>query len=155
MNSRWLTIKQLDKQLNDWQTVSYQYPRPKVGWVKTIRSALTMSVEQLASRLGLSRGRIAQLESAEIDDAVTLHTLKKVAEAMDCEFVYAIVPKRMTTIESIIHKQAELVANHRVDRTAHTMSLESQSVASDYLKKQKEELTKKLIDHLDKKLWKK
>ena len=52
MNSRWLTIKQLDKQLKEWQAVNKKYGMPRTGWVKTLRLALSMSAEQLGSRLG-------------------------------------------------------------------------------------------------------
>ncbi|MDR3476862.1 MAG: mobile mystery protein A [Gammaproteobacteria bacterium] len=153
MNKHWLTIKQLDKQLKEWQTVSKQYGVPRAGWVKTLRTALSMSAEQLADRLGLTRSRINQLESAEIHDAVTLRSLKEAANAMECEFVYAIVPKNQSSLEDIIKKRAEQIANERVTRVAHSMSLEAQSVDADILKRQKDELTQSLIENLNKKFW--
>jgi predicted DNA-binding mobile mystery protein A len=153
MNSRWLTIKQLDRQLKEWQAVSKKYGRPRDGWVKTLRVALSMSAEQLASRLGLTRSRITQLENAEIHDAVTLRTLKEAANAMECEFVYAIVPKNQTSLEDIIKRRAEQIAKERVARIAHSMSLEAQSVDTDILKKHKEDLAKNLMEHLNKKFW--
>jgi predicted DNA-binding mobile mystery protein A len=153
MNNRWLAIKQLDKQLKEWRAVSNKYGRPRAGWVKTLRVALSMSAEQLANRLRLTRSRITQLENAEIHDAVTLRTLKEVANAMGCEFVYAIVPQHNSTLEKIIKTRAEEIAKERVTRVAHSMSLESQSVNEDILKKQKQELVKNLMEHLNKKFW--
>ncbi len=153
MNSSWLTIKQLDQQLKEWQAVSKKYGLPRVGWVKTLRMALSMTAEQLANRLGLTRSRITQLENAEIHDAVTLRTLKEAANAMECELVYAIVPKKQTTLEKIIRKRAEQVAKERVTKTAHSMSLEAQSVDASILEKQQEDLVKSLVENLNKKLW--
>jgi len=153
MNDRWLTIKQLDRQLKEWQAVCRQYGRPRVGWVRTLRAALNMSAEQLANRLGLTRSRITQLENAEIHDAVTIRTMKEVANAMECEFVYAIVPKNNSSLEAIIKARAEQVANEKVNRVAHSMSLEAQSVDNEALKMQKNELTEKLTTRLNKKLW--
>ncbi|TAK76793.1 MAG: mobile mystery protein A [Gammaproteobacteria bacterium] len=153
MNNRWLAIKQLDRQLKEWQVVNSQSARPRAGWVKTLRVALSMSAEQLAKRLGLTRSRITQLESAEVRDAVTLRTLKEAANAMGCELVYAIVPKGNTTLESIIKEQAKEVAKERVASIAHSMSLEAQSLDADSLKKQQEQLVKSLMEHLNKKLW--
>ena len=153
MSSHWLMIEQLDKQLKEWQAVSRKYGRPRGGWVKTLREALSMSVEQLANRLRLSRSRIAQLENAEIHDAVTLRTLREVANALECEFVYAIVPKNHSSLESIIKTRAEQVAIERIARVAHSMSLEAQSVDNNILKKQKELLTKSLTEHFNKKFW--
>lgn len=153
MNIRWLTIRQLDKQLEEWQAVNGKYGRPRAGWIKTVRDALCMSVEQLGKRLGLSRSRITQLENAEIHDAVTLRSLKEAANAMGCEFVYAIVPRNNSTLENIIKSRAQEIANEKVARVAHSMSLEAQSIDTDILKKQKEELTQSLIEHLNKKIW--
>jgi predicted DNA-binding mobile mystery protein A len=153
MNNQWLAIKQLDRQLKDWQAVSNKYGKPRAGWVKTLREALSMSVEQLANRLGLTRGRIAQLENAEVHDAVTLRTLKEAANAMECEFVYAIVPKGNSTLEDIIKTRAEQIAHERISRVAHTMALEEQLLDDNILKSQKSELARNLMEHLNKKLW--
>ncbi len=153
MNNQWLTIKQLDRQLQEWKTVSSKYSRPKMGWIKTLRVALSMSAEQFANRLGLTRGRVNQLESAEIHDAVTLRTLKEAANALECELVYAIVPKG-GSLEDIIKTRAENIAKKQVASVAHTMSLEAQSVDATALKRQQDELAESLMEHLNKKLWK-
>jgi predicted DNA-binding mobile mystery protein A len=153
MNNRWLTIKQLDRQLKEWQSVSKKYGMPRAGWIKTLRVALSMTAEQLAGRLGLTRSRITQLEKAEIHDAVTLRALKGAANAMGCKLVYAIVPKGNSTLENIIKTRAEQLAKETVARVAHSMSLEAQSVDTDILKYQKEELAKNLMEHLNKKFW--
>lgn len=153
MNNHSLMLKQLDRELKEWQIISKKYGRPRVGWVKTIREALSMSAEQLSRRLGLTRSRITQLENAEMHDAVTLRTLKETANAMGCEFIYAIVPKDHSTLENIIKTRAEQIANERITSVAHSMSLEAQSVDADILKTQKEELVKSLMEHLNKKFW--
>lgn len=153
MSNPWLAIKQLDRQLKEWQAVSQKYGTPRIGWVKTLREALSMTAEQLANRLGLSRARIVQLENSEVNDAVTLRALKEAASAMECEFVYAIVPKGNATLEDIIKTRAAQVAHERIATVAHTMALEEQSVDSHLLKTQKNELTRTLTEHLNKKLW--
>jgi predicted DNA-binding mobile mystery protein A len=153
MNNRWLTIKQLDKQLQIWRKANEQYIKPQVGWVKTIREALSMTTEQLAERLNLKRGRVAQLEQAEIEGAITLKTLTKVADALGCELVYAIIPKREKNLEEIINAQAEEVATRRIKTVSHTMSLESQGIDEKIIKKQKKILIRKLAENFDKKIW--
>ena len=153
MKNQWLTIKQLDKQLKEWQAISKKYGKPRAGWIKTLRVALSMSAEQFADRLGLTRGRVNQLEKSEVHDAVTLWSLKEAANALGCELVYAIVPKGSSTLEDIIKTRAEQVAKERVARVAHSMSLEAQSVDADTLKSQKDVLAKSLMEHLNKKFW--
>jgi predicted DNA-binding mobile mystery protein A len=153
MNNQWLTIHQLDKQITDWQILKEKYGQPRSGWIKTLRVALSMSAEQLAKRLGLTRGRINQLENAEIHDSVTLRALKEAANALGCELIYAIVPKGNSTLETVLKNRASQVANEQVARVAHSMSLEAQSVDEDTIKIQKEMLTKSLLENLNKKLW--
>ena len=103
-----------------------QLAQPKGGWVKYIRNALGMTAEQLAKRLQLSRRRVVIIEHAEVQNETTLSTLRKVAEAMDCQLVYAIVPK--TTISEIIEKQARKFVMKHLQDVSHHMKLESQSV---------------------------
>lgn len=144
MNKRWQTIKELDEQLRDWQTANQKFGRPPTGWVKTLRTALRMTTEQLASRVGLKRSRIVQLENAEVNDAVTLRTLREAANAIDCDLVYAIVPKANSSLETIIKHQAEQLAHQRVAR--ETEDIET-------LQQQKAQLSTRLIENFNKKLW--
>lgn len=146
-------IRQLDKQLNEWQLVRRKYGTPRAGWIKTLRVALSMSTEQFASRLGLTRGRVNQLENAEVHHSVTLRSLNEAANALGCELIYAIVPKGSSTLEGIIKTRAEQVAKERIASVAHSMSLEAQSVNADMLKIQKDELAKSLVEHLNKNFW--
>jgi transcriptional regulator with XRE-family HTH domain len=48
----------------------------------------------LAERLGITSSGARKLEQAEAVDAITLGTLRRVAEALDCELQYALVPRR-------------------------------------------------------------
>jgi predicted DNA-binding mobile mystery protein A len=153
MKNHWLTIQQLDQQLKEWQAVSNKYGKPRAGWIKTLRVALMMSAEQFAKRLGLSRARVNQLESAETHDAVTLRTLREAANALGCELVYAIVPKGGSTLEGIIKTRAEEIAKERVVQVAHSMSLENQSINVATLEHLKEEIAINLIQHLNKSFW--
>lgn len=153
MNNRFLVLRQLDKQLNDWQALRAKSPRPKFGWVKTIRKALGMTADDLARRLGRQRQRIVQLEHAEMTGGITLRTLQNVAEAMDCTFVYAIVPKK-SSLENIVQSRAYSVAVKRVERVASSMALEAQNLQDEQKRNQIEELTKNLLEHSWQKLWK-
>jgi DNA-binding Xre family transcriptional regulator len=60
-------------------------PRPRSGWVKSIREALGMSASAFARRLGMSHAGVRKLELAEANDAICLASLRKIAEALDCE----------------------------------------------------------------------
>lgn len=68
--------------------------RLRTGWVHYMRTALGMSLKNLAQRAGISVPTAAQSEKRENQGKVTLETLRKMAAAMDCELVYAFVPKK-------------------------------------------------------------
>ena len=58
-----------------------------------MREAQFLSHRQLSARLGGVRTSIQYFERAEEGGTITLNNLRKCAEAMDCELVYALRPK--------------------------------------------------------------
>ena len=141
MNQQLLAIEQLDKKLPSWRQALHFF-QPSKGWVKLLRQSLGMTTEDLARRLDVDRSRISHIEKAELDGALTLHTLKEVANALNCELTYALVPR--TSLKEIINKQALKVAKNRVERVAHSMALEDQATTL----KSKQKLFKEEKDRL-------
>jgi predicted DNA-binding mobile mystery protein A len=127
-------------------------PQAPEGWIATVRTALGMSREQLAQRLGLKRGRIFQAEQSEVDGVATLKTMQAAAEAMGCQFVYAIVPKA-GKIEDVIAAQARKKARAIVARTAGTMGLEGQALPVDKYEERVERLAQDMIGDMPRDLW--
>ena len=146
MKSRPLLLKQIDRQIKPWQTLRLKQSRPKMGWVRTLRIALGMTLQELASRVGVEQGRIIQIEKAEIEGGLTLRSLKSVAHALNCELIYALVPK--TSLENMLKARAEQVACVRLERVAHSMALEAQSLPKKQKKEQFAELVKSLLEDL-------
>ena len=156
MINQLLKIKQFDKHLKEWQAVHHNHARPKLGWIKTFRKTLGMTAQQFAQRLGVKRARVVQLEQAEIQDKVTLHTLKKAAAAMNCELIYAFIPKQsphIKTLEDVIKQQARELATEKIERISHSMSLEAQSISKSKQIEQRDAYIKKLLTGSLKKLW--
>ena len=146
---RALARKNLDKRLNSIRTLK-ELARPPKGWVKAIREALGMTAEQMASRLRVTKPRIYRLEKAESEGALTLESLQRAASALDCELVYALVPKQ--PLETMIEQRALLEAKKRMRAAAHTMSLEDQSVDEVDQCQQMDALAKEL-EHAGSALW--
>jgi predicted DNA-binding mobile mystery protein A len=67
---------------------------PYRGWIRYIRDALHMNGFQLARRVGVRQPSIARLEQKEREETITLRALRRVAHALDCELVYALIPRR-------------------------------------------------------------
>ena len=121
-----LRLKQLDRALEPYRAAR-EVPRPSKGWIRTIRQALGVSSGELARRLGTSRQLPLQLEKGEAEDRVTLKSLRTAANALDCDLVYAFVP-RAGSIEESIENRARTEAKNRVLGVEHSMALENQAV---------------------------
>lgn len=125
--------------------------RPPRGWIKAIREALGMTTAQLAERIHLSQPRVPQLEKAEIEDSLTLKTLRQAAEGLDCTLVYALVPNR--ALDEMLRERAQTVADRQLARTHHTMKLENQALGSRELKTERERLVGELLRGDPRRLW--
>ena len=69
--------------------------KPGIGasWIRSIRTQHNIQGKQLAKKMQVSPARISVLEKDEQRGAVTLKMMQKAADALDCTFVYALIPK--------------------------------------------------------------
>jgi len=73
-----------------------------------------------------SRQLPLQLEKAEAEDAITLKSLRTVANALGCDLTYALVP-RTGTMQKLVENRTRAQARERVLRVEHSMALEDQA----------------------------
>lgn len=123
-----LRLRQLTRSLSAFEAAK-QETRPQRGWLRAIREGLGLSLENVGKRLGQSRRRIQEFEKAEAEDRITLDSLRRVAAALDCELVYAIVPKS-GTITELAERRARAHATEDVLDVEHTMALENQATGN-------------------------
>jgi predicted DNA-binding mobile mystery protein A len=119
---RQLRLSQLDRTL---QVMRTPLPRPTSGWISSVREALGITLNQIGKQIGSSRQAVQQLERAEATDRITLGALRRAAEAMGCELVYALVPKSGTFAE-LAERPVRDRAARDVKSVMHTMMLEDQ-----------------------------
>lgn len=117
--------KTLDQRLGALKPTD-QYARPPRGWIRALRDALGLSAAQLGGLLGIRSQSVDDIEKSEVNDRITLETLSRVAAAMDCRLVYALVPN--SSLEGMVRKRAEAIALAAIRRVSHTMALEDQQV---------------------------
>ena len=67
--------------------------RPTRGWLRAVREAIGARQEAIAKRMGVQRQSYARLETTETRGTISLSTLQKAAEAMDCDVIYYLVPR--------------------------------------------------------------
>ncbi|TLY76623.1 MAG: helix-turn-helix domain-containing protein, partial [Gammaproteobacteria bacterium] len=109
-----LAVEQLDQRLPRLREAAEEMRRqaPRTGWVKAIRTALGMSDRIFAKRLGIAHGSLQELERNERNGSVTLESLRRAAEALDADLVYAIVPRK--PLRATITERARAVAAERL-----------------------------------------
>ena len=143
-------LEQLDASLAQFAPLRNLQP-PKKGWIRAIRDALGMSGRQLGQRMSVSKMWITDMERLEANGATSLKTLRRAAEAMDCELVYALVPK--TSLKETLLKQARRKVRQDMARASHTMALEDQALSQDEVGKATETAAASLLDKIPKAFW--
>lgn len=112
--------------------------------MRAIRDALGMSSSELAARLGIAQPSVIALERSEERDTVQLGTLRRAADALDCDLVYFLVPR--TSLSDAIKAQAHGRAAAQLEIVAHHMRLEDQAVGEDDTAALLDDLADNLID---------
>ncbi len=110
-----------------------------------------MTQKQLAERMRVSRGAITTLEADEVEGRVTLDRLRRVADALGCEFQYHLVPR--TSLENAIANQATKRAAVKLARVHVTQTLEASAVASTTLSHQLKDLADEMQTQRASDLW--
>jgi len=121
-----------------------EIPRPHRGWIRAVREALGMSTTELGRRMGISQQSVVDLERSEGRSTIQIDTLERAAAAMECELVYAIIPR--TSLEEIIQTRAHEKARQQLATVEHHSRLEYQSISETDLEAQINEAAAALID---------
>lgn len=101
-----------------------------------------MTTRQMARRVGVSAVSISSLERSERAGTVQLDTLRRAADALNCDLVYALVPR--DSLDETVVRQARIIAEHEVLRVDRTMRLEDQADDRDQAAKV-DQFTKRLL----------
>lgn len=151
MDKQQLIISQLEKRVSAFSE-AVAIPTPPSGWVKAVRNALGMTLEQLGKKLSVSKQAALEIEKREKEGRITINSLRETAHAMDMKLVYGFVPKD-GSFEKLIDKKATALAKEIVLRTSQSMKLEDQENSDERIAKAIEEKTLKLKQQLPKALW--
>jgi predicted DNA-binding mobile mystery protein A len=124
---------------------------PAGGWVKRIRTALGMTAKQLGRRVGVSQNAISEAERAEVEGRISLKTLKKIADGLDSDLVYALVPR--APLDQIVHNNSNRAAHRIVGEISQGMALEGQSTDDSARAAQVDALRERLIAEGSSQIW--
>jgi predicted DNA-binding mobile mystery protein A len=121
-----LRLQQLERSMQPF-LAAREVARPQRGWIRAIREAAGMTLRELATRMKSSLSLAAQFERSEAEYRITLNSLRQVADALGCDLVYALVPKR-GDIQDLAQRRATEEATADVLAVEHSMALEDQAV---------------------------
>ena len=119
-----LSVHQLDDQIRQYVN-GQRFDRIPQGWIRSSRTAIGMTLKQLATRLGFSVPAAKNFEMREVDEAITLASLRKIANAMEMDLVYYFKPKQ-DSLDELLQFRAELKAKELLERSNQAMILENQ-----------------------------
>ena len=125
MGKKTLQLQQLNSKMLGFASLK-QVAMPPTGWIKAIRTAIGMSMQQLGNKLHVSKQGVMDIERREKDGSITIKSLREIARAMDMQLVYGFVPND-GSLDALIEKRAIELATQIVMRTANTMKLEDQA----------------------------
>ena len=83
----------IDHVIINWLRQLTSKPGIGAGWIRAVRTQRNIQGKQLAKKMCVSPARISVLERDEQRGAVSLKMMQKAADALDCTFVYALIPK--------------------------------------------------------------
>jgi len=125
MGKKSLQLQQLNSKMLGFASHK-QLAMPPTGWIKAIRTAIGMSMQQLGNKLNVSKQGVMDFEKREKDGSITIKSLREIARVMDMQLVYGFVPND-GSLDELVEKRATELATQIVMRTANTMKLEDQA----------------------------
>lgn len=151
MGNKSLQIQQLNNKMRGFESLK-KTSIPPTGWIKAIRTALGMSMQQLGKKLNISRQGVMDIERREKEGSITIKSLREIARVMDMQLVYGFVPVD-GSLDALIEKRATELATEIVMRTANTMKLEDQANSKKRIQSAIRERAASIKNEMPKILW--
>lgn len=151
MNKKSLQIQQLNSKMLDFVDLQKAAP-PPTGWLKAVRTALGMSLQQLSKRLSITKQSMQEIEQREKDGSITIKSLREAAKALDMQLLYGFVPVD-GSLDELINRKAKELATQIVLRTSNSMKLEEQENSKERIAKAIEERAAVIRNEMPKALW--
>lgn len=151
MNIKSLVVKQY-REIIDAATLKISgLKMPPEGWLRTNRKALQMPAKLIMEKAGIKTSELYRIEKAELEGTLTINKLKETANAMGCDFHYAVVPRGK--INSLIENKARRHAVKLLNSVSVQMQLEDQATTDEQVEIQIKQVTEQLIKDMPDWFW--
>ncbi|MDN3220250.1 mobile mystery protein A [Pseudomonas nunensis] len=145
-----LRLTQVDRAIEPYLPAKGKIPPPG-GWLRSIREALGRTVRGQAALVGVAPATLQKSEQSEADDRITLGQLRKLANGLDCELVYALIPKK--PLHDMVEERAEWLARKEIMGVSHMMALEDQRPSDSFVERKVSERRQELLAGAWSRLW--
>jgi len=122
MGKKSLQIQQINSKMLAYAGLQKVAP-PPTGWIKAIRTAIGMSMQQLGNRLSITKQSAQEIEQREKDGSLTIKSLREAAKALDMQLVYGFIPVD-GSLEELIDRKAKELAAQILLLSSNTMKLD-------------------------------
>lgn len=125
---------------------------PEKGWIRSIRTSLNMTLEQMGQRLNKTKQAVKRIETSEASGTISINLLREAGNAIGLRLVYGFVPVD-GSLDKLIDKKAWELAERIVLRANHNMLLEDQATSQEALRKSIQDLADELKREMKRTLW--
>ena len=119
---RELARRRLDRELRFYRLADKE-KNPTQELLRSVRQALGLKVAEVARGARVNRSVVFRLEESERLGTISLRAMVRMAEAMGCKVLYAVIPKEGQTLEGLAERrkwERLLGAENREQRTGHS-----------------------------------
>ena len=96
--------------------------------MKTVRLALGMNSQTLGRRIGISQQGVRRLEQSEAEGSISLNTLAKIADGLNCDVRYVLVP-RISLVDQVMARAMEhSKGTHPMEPGSAAVNIDGQSL---------------------------
>jgi predicted DNA-binding mobile mystery protein A len=110
-----------------------------------------MTATQLAKRAGVTKSYVSNAEQAEQAESLTFKRMKRLADSLNCDFVYFLVPRQ--NVDTLLEEQATKVACKLLRKAGEHMSLEGQQLGPADQEREVKRLAQELIYKMPRNFW--
>jgi predicted DNA-binding mobile mystery protein A len=135
--------RNLDRRFDRIRPLLKERP-PHRGWIRAIRDALGMTGPELAARMGVGQSTLTDIESSEQLGTIKIDTLRRAAAALECDFVYFLVPR--IALNEMVSERAHRNASIHFGGVVHNARLEDQELDPVVAREELEAFASGLVD---------
>lgn len=96
--------RKLDKEMRYYR-IAAREEHPTQELLRTVRRVLGVPVEEISRELKVSKSVVFRLEASERRGVITFKSMTRVANAMGCQMVYALIPRDGGTLEEMAERR--------------------------------------------------